>query len=71
MRVKRSGILLTSLEVAEYLGISEKLAKKLMQNNEIISIELEGETLRTTQQQVDLFINELFKKSKKWKYSSL
>lgn len=64
MRVKRSGILLTSLEVAEYLGISEKLAKKLMQNNEIISVELEGETLRTTQLQVDLYINSLFKKSK-------
>lgn len=59
MKVARKGKLWRSDDVANYLGISEIQAKKLMQNGEIFCIELENEkTLRTTKFAVKKFLKE-------------
>lgn len=54
MKIERKGILWTSKDVADYLGISEAQAEKLMQNGEIVSFAILSEKrLRTRKEAVD------------------
>jgi len=64
MRIKRNGLLLTAKDVANYLGISIKTAQKLMEDGSISSIKLPNETIRTTQENIDLFVKKLLKVKK-------
>ena len=59
--------LLTIEQTAEYLGISQKLARKLMNSGEITCIHLHDEKniLYTTTELIEEFINHKIKEMKK------
>ncbi|MBE2189012.1 MAG: hypothetical protein IAE98_06045 [Candidatus Kapabacteria bacterium] len=65
MRVKRNGHLWDSNKVADYLGISERTATVLMENNEIPSFYLlPDQKARTTKSLVKFYIRKLNSKAK-------
>ena len=52
---------MTAKQAAEYLGLYEKEALELMQQQEIKSVFVFNQ-IRTTEKQIEIFLNNLFKK---------
>lgn len=60
---KKQGVLLTAKQTADYLGIYEKEALELMQEQKINSVVISN-SFRTTEEQIEIFLKQIFSKKR-------